>query len=169
MRHESEGGWSIWYPSQWQVLTEETNSLALLSDSDSPAVFVVGLALDAVDVDTGSLDYIRGNANFSVDDGLLRSFEPEGWFHLDLDRNGEPGPLDIYGFELDFAKDPATGDPIGEENVAPTWWYGYYNPDARPDIGFIFQIFGHDPAAYQIVDLVVLSFEPPGGISGLSG
>ena len=112
---------------------------------------------------------MRGGADFAVDDALLSPFDPEDWFHLDLDHDGEPGPVDIYGYELSFATDPSTGDPIPDGSVAPTWWYGYYNPDARPATGFLFEIFGHDPSAYQVVDFVVLSFEPPGGILNLGG
>ena len=167
MRYESEGGWSIWYPPDWEVLADADNDLLLKSSSDNPALFVVGSALDATEPDAGSLDYLTGNANFAVEDGLLHPFDPEDWFDLDLDFDGETGLLDIYGFELEFAMDPATGDAFPEGAVAPVWWYGYYNPDVRPATGFIFQIFGQDTLAYQIVDAIVSSFEPPGGIPGL--
>lgn len=168
VKHQSDAGWSIWYPPNWELISAEDGRLFLISSAVPPGLFTVGGFLDVSEFDAGSLDYLIGNIAAGVGTDLLKPFDPEAWFQLDVNFDGEAGLVDIYGFELEFATDITTGDPIPEGSRAPVWWYGYYDPDARPATGYIFQIFGTDALAYQIVDVIVLSFEPPGGFPDLS-
>lgn len=167
--HESDGGWSIWYPSDWETVSDDDGMLILTSNATNPAIFMVTAALDASDTDTGSYDYLVGTTDYAVGDGLLLPYDAESAFMVDLDFDGDSDRTDIYGFELGFATDPLTGKALPEGAIAPTWRYSYYNPDARPATGFLFQIFGQHPAAYEVVDSIVQSFEPPGGIPQLDG
>ena len=115
-----------------------------------------------------SRTFSAANSQVLVRGGGLRGFDTDAWFNVDFDFDGEDGLLDVYGLELEFAVDPATLEPIPEEGAAPIWRYGYYDPDARPSIGYIFQIFGVDAFAYQIIDAIVASFEPPDGVPGIA-
>lgn len=45
--------------------------------------------------------------------------------------------------------------------MAPVWWYGYYNPDLRPDYGYIMQTIGTNSELFSFADDIVRSFEPP--------
>lgn len=168
VKHENDGGWSIWHPGDWELIDDSDGGLLLISSAERPAIFLVATAMDASADTAGSLDYLLGGAGFAVDDGLLQPFDPEAWFQLDLNFDEAASPLDVYGLELEFATDPSTGEAVPDNARAPTWWYGYYDPDARPATGYSFQIFGADQLAYQIVDLIMLTFEPPGGVPDLT-
>lgn len=169
VRYEDSTGWSIWYPQEWIVAFEGEGDLGLIADGgDTSAIFVVSIALNANPDNEGSLDYLVHDASLGQSEGLLEPFDSEDWFHIDLNWNGQQDPLDIYGFELRLARDPLSGDPFPEGSIAPNWWYGYYDPEARPAYGYILQIFGTYGLAYDVVDGIVLTFEPPGGVPGLN-
>ena len=123
-------------------------------------LFIISVARDALG-DEGSSDYLDGNVEFAVIGGLLRPANDNDWFWLDYDFDGMEGLLDIFGVETSLAIDPLSGEPIPEDAIAPTWWYGFYNPELRPDYGYIFQTLGTDPRLFDVVDDVVLSFIPP--------
>lgn len=158
---DSAVGWSIRYPSDWTILDEEPGESLVLTPGDG-AIFIVGIARDASVGTAGSLDYLNANIEVAVDDGLLRPPPEDNSFWLDLDFDEERDVLDIEGVETWFAIDPTTGETLADDLLAPVWWYGYYDPDVRPDYGFIFQTIGLSPTMFQYVDDVVLSFEPPG-------
>jgi hypothetical protein len=82
---------------------------------------------------------------------------------LDADFNGVQGTQDIVGAELIFAIDPTTGETLADDQLAPVWWYGYYDPGMRPSYGYVMQTFGVSPILFQNADDIFTSFEPPGG------
>lgn len=153
-------GWSIWYPHDWEVVIEEPGGMFALAVPGG-GLFVVGVLLDATDEDFGSYDYLMGNVESSVRDGVLRPIEDAEEFWLDHDFDGSRGPVDIAGLETFLATDPLTGEAIPEGALAPVWWYGYYNPDLRPDYGYIFETIGVNPVLFDRADDLVLSFAPP--------
>lgn len=152
-------GWSIRYPSEWEVVFDEPGDTFGVAAAGG-GLLLISAARDATG-DDGSADYLEGNIEFSVDDGLLNPADESAWFWLDHDFDNVEGPLDISGVETSLAVDPLTGQAIPENQEAPTWWYGYYNPDLRPDYGYILQTLGTNPALFDVVDSVVLSFVPP--------
>lgn len=160
---ESEKGWSIRYPADWEVILEDPDDRHLtfgLAAADGAGLLLVSVGLDALD-DSGSFDYLEKSIQYAVDEGTLNPPGDNDWFWLDHDFDGVQGLLDIAGVQATLVADPLTGDTIPEGAVAPTWWFGYYNPDVHPDYGYIFQTIGADPALFNVVDEVVLSFAPP--------
>ena len=160
---ESEKGWSIRFPADWEVVLEDPDDRHLtfgLAAADGAGLLLISIGLDAVN-DSGSFDYLEKSIEFAVNEGTLNPPDDSDWFWLDHDFDGAQGSLDIAGVQASLVADPLTGEPIPEGAIAPTWWFGYYNPDVHPDYGYIFQTIGADPALFNVVDEVVLSFAPP--------
>jgi hypothetical protein len=160
---EPEKGWSIRYPADWEVVLEDPDDRNLtfgLAAADGAGLMLVSIGLDAQD-DSGSFDYLEKSIEYAVDEGTLNPPGDSDWFWLDHDFDGIQGLLDVAGVQATLVADPLTGDTIPEGAMAPTWWFGYYNPDVHPDYGYIFQTIGADPALFNVVDEVVLSFSPP--------
>lgn len=152
-------GWSIRFPAEWEVVIDEPG-VSFAVAAPAGGLLLVSAARDAAS-DMGSAEYLEGNIEFSVESGLLNAPDDGGWFWLDYNFDGVEGPLDIFGAQTLLAVDPVTGEVIPNDQLAPTWWYGYYDADLRPDYGYIFQTLGTNPAMFDVVDMVVLSFEPP--------
>ncbi|MGD2061366.1 MAG: hypothetical protein PVF87_10905 [Acidimicrobiia bacterium] len=152
-------GWSILYPSGWDLVLDEPGSMVVVSPPDG-GLLIVTMQQDALG-DLGSYDYLQGNLEYSINEGVLNPNEKSDEFWLDHDFDGTRGPLDIAGVETSLTANPITGETVPEGGIAPSWWYGYYNPDLRPDYGYIFQTVGVSPALFGSADDVVLSFSPP--------
>ena len=123
--------------------------------------------LDATEDDESSEDYLTGSVTCAVGEGLRREPQEDGWFWLDSDFDGVEGPQDVVGVQLNIAVDPSTGKAVGDDEVAPVWWYGYYDPQSRPSYGYVMQTLGVSPVVFQAADLIFLSFEPPDGFPTL--
>jgi hypothetical protein len=150
----------------------------LVLETPDGGLFVVSTALDAVD-DEGSADYLRKNVEFAVAEGMLREPDHEnGPFWIDGNYDDVQDVHDLYGYELSLAIDPLSGEAVPAEYVRPVWQYGYYDPDAQPDLGFIFQAIGKSlylggeldatvlkavEPVFRLADSLVYSFEPGGG------
>lgn len=160
---DSSQGWSIMYPPGWQVI-EASAGAFVVATPDDDGLFLAFAGLDAASTDNGSLDYVRGNVEFAIAMGMLK--EPD-WqadqISLDVDFDGIQELQDVYGYDLEFAADPATGDPIPEGFIAPTRWYGYYAPDAVPAYGYIFETLGAGSVILGTADEIVKTFTPNGG------
>jgi hypothetical protein len=181
LRYVDPAGWSISYPPEWEVVEAEPG-LLILAEPDG-GFFLVSAAPDAVD-DEGSADYLRKNVEVSVADGSLRAPDYEDdLFWVDGNYDDVKDVHDIYGYELSFAVDPFSGEAISAEFVRPVWWYGYYDPEGEPDLGFIFQTIGTSlfqgdtlsltllkelEPVFKLSDGLVYSFEPPDGYPGTS-
>lgn len=160
---DSALGWSIMYPADWEIVIQESGLLALGLPGPDGGLFAVGVALDAGD-DAGSEDYLRGNVEYGVNTGLLVPPDYEAdltW--IDTNFDGVQGLYDVYAYDLLFAEDPVTGEPFPPGVIAPTWWYGYYDPVARPDYGYIMQTLGVNPALFAVADDVAKTFTPAAG------
>ena len=159
-RYEDEVGWSIWLPPDAEV-DETSAGVAIIL----PGVGLIGIgvAADAAQEDTGSFDYLFGNLDVAVDLGLIRELPvlPD-FFYLDINQNDQEDDLDIVIVETQLAVD-ANGDPLPEDQISPVWWYGYYDPAARPALGYIFQTFGTNPLLFMLADRIILTFEPAAG------
>jgi hypothetical protein len=155
-------GWSLMYPPDWEVLTVDPGQVALAAPGGA-GLFAVSVALDALD-DAGSEDYLRKNVQYAVSTGILLAPDYAAdlsW--LDADFDGTRGLQDLYRYDLDFAADPFTGEPIPAGYVAPTWWYGYYDPNVSPDYGYIMQTLGVGPVVFATADDIAMTFTPPAG------
>jgi len=153
-------GWSIRHPADWTVVADEPGDLLVLEWPNGQGYLLVLVGQDAVPGET-SLDYVVGNVEFAVDNGILETL-PEETFWLDHDFDGVDGPLDIYGGESTWADDLVMeATPVRIEAQSPAWWYGYYNTNLQPDYGYMMQTVGEVLTVGQTLDDVVLSFEPP--------
>jgi hypothetical protein len=161
-------GWTIRYPADWEIWEDNPFDRFVLT-TPGGGVLIVSAALDADDLDDGSASYFDANVDYAVEGGLLREPPTNGWFWLDHDFDDAESPTDIFGVEASLAIDTETGEPLAPDARAPVWWYGYYDPDSRPAYGYIFQTLGTDPLLFQLVDDVVLSFEPPPPTGAQSG
>ena len=160
IRYEDEVGWSIWLPPDAEV-DETSAGIAIIL----PGVGLIGIgvAADAASEDTGSYDYLIGNLDIAVDLGLIRELPvvPE-FFWLDVNQNDMEDDVDITIVETHLAAD-ASGEPLPEDVLSPVWWYSYYDPGARPALGYIFQTFGTNPLLFMMADRIILTFEPAAG------
>lgn len=160
---DSFQGWSIMYPPGWQISDSSAGFLALTTPLED-GVFFAFVALDAAATDTGSLTYLQWNVQTGIDIGLIH---PPDWqadlVFLDVDFDGVQEAQDVYGYDLEFAVNPATGEPIPEGFVAPTRWYGYYDPTVAPDYGYIFETVGAGVVVLTSADEIMKTFTPPAG------
>jgi hypothetical protein len=156
-------GWSIRYPADWVVIEENPGERLFLATPEQKALLTISPSLDATVDDESSEDYVAGNVEFSVEEGLLREPASNSEFWLDADFDGRHDPQDIYGFELSLAIDIETWEPLPDDHLAPVVWIGYYDPDARPGYGYVMQTLGVDPILHRDLDDIILSFEPPDG------
>ena len=158
--YEDEVGWTIWLPPDAEV-DETSAGIAIIL----PGVGLIGIgvAADAAAEDAGSYDYLLGNLDIAVDLGLIRELPvvPD-FYYLDVNQNDIEDDLDITIVETHLAAD-AEGEPIPEDQVSPVWWYSYYDPEARPALGYIFQTFGTNPVLFMLADRIILTFEPAAG------
>ena len=161
IKYEDPIGWSIWLPPEWSV--ETTSSGAFFSEPDI-GLISFGVAVDAGPGDEGSFDYLIGNLVFAaeVNEVIRELDESAEFFSLDSNQNGEEDLLDIWTVEAQFAVD-AEGNPLSDDHVSPTFWYGYYDPDARPAFGYIFITVGTNPELFVVADDIILTFEPAAG------
>ena len=122
------------------------------------------VGLDAAATDTGSLDYLRGNVETGIAMGLLKTpdWQADQLF-LDVDFDGIRELQDVYGYDLEFAKDPVTGEPIPDGYIAPTRCYGYYDPNVVPAFGYIFETLGVGTVVQSAADEIVKTFTPAAG------
>ncbi len=149
------------YPSDWEIIIQSEGQLYV--GSPDGGIFFVSPSLDAVD-DEGSYDYLRKVIEYQVANGLLIAPDYSAdLFSIDVDFDGSAGLWDVWGYHTFFAVDPITGDPIPEGFVAPTWWYGYYDPAAVPDYGYILQTIGVNPLLIQHATTIVRTFTPAAG------
>ena len=161
IKYEDPLGWSIWLPPEWSV--ETTSSQVFFSEPDI-GVIAIGAALDAAPGDQGSFDYLIGSLVFAAEvNGVLKELDESAqFFWLDSNQNGAEDLLDISSVEAQFALD-AEGNPLSDDVVSPTFWYGYYDPDARPAFGYIFITVGTNPELFVVADDIILTFEPAAG------
>lgn len=154
---DSDVGWSIRHPGDWEVFYSLAGELGLRVESS--ALIIVPWE----DVDPameGSLDYLVGDVEADIESGLLRESTSDiSW--LDHDFDGEEGPLDIAWIEAEFAVDFATGEPLAEDDVLPTRYYVFYDPSARPNYAYLMWTVGNDAALVEALPEIALSFEPP--------
>lgn len=160
---DSSQGWSIMYPPGWQIVDQSTGFL-VMSTPAGDGLFLMGASLDAAPADSGSLDYLQGNIETVVAMGLMKVPDWQAdQFTLDVDFDGIQESMDVYGYTLEYAQDPSTGEPIPEGFVAPTRWYGYYDPGAVPAYGYILQTLGAGSVILGTADEIVKTFTPSAG------
>ncbi len=161
IKYEDPVGWSIWLPPEWSV---ETISSGVVFSEPDIGVISIGVAVDAAPGDQGSFDYLIGSLVFAAEvNGVIKELDESAeFFWLDSNQNGAEDLLDISSVEAQFALD-AEGNPLSDDVVSPTFWYGYYDPDARPAFGYIFVTVGTNPELFVVADDIILTFEPAAG------
>jgi hypothetical protein len=110
-------GWSIRYPAGWELVVDEPGSMVAVSPPDG-GLLIVTMQQDALG-DLGSYEYLKGNLDYSINDGVLNTNEKSDEFWLDHDFDGNRGPLDIAGLETSPATNPITGETVPEGVIPP--------------------------------------------------